>query len=74
MYTFRNFVLQREHKELLNSAVSLEIGAVGGYSIEIETKDPISYESFLYLGRTAEVDRDHDFKILEELLNERATC
>lgn len=68
MYTFKNFVLQREHKELLNSAVSLEIGAVGGYSIEIVTDDPISYESFLYQGRTAESDRDHDFKILEELM------
>jgi len=69
MYNFKNVVLQRELKDLLTSAVNLERGELGGYSIEIETKDPISHESFLYQGRTAEIDRDHDFKILEELLN-----
>lgn len=67
MYNFKNAVLQREHKGLLSGAVNVEKGGLGGYSIEIETKDPISYESFLYQGRTAESDRDHDFKILENL-------
>lgn len=68
MYNFKNAVLQREHKDLLATAVNVERGKLGGHSIEIETKDPISYESFLYQGRTAEMDRDHDLKILEELL------
>jgi hypothetical protein len=67
MNSFRNAVLQRELKDLLTSAVNVERGELGGYSIEIETKDPISHESFLYQGRTAEIDRDHDFRILEEL-------
>lgn len=67
MYNFKNAVLQRELKDLLSSAVNLERGGLGGYSIEIETKDPISHESFLYQGRTAEMDRDHDIKILEQL-------
>jgi len=68
MYTFKNVVLQREHKELLDSMVDLDKGTLGGHSIEIVTDDPISYESFLYQGRTAESDRDHDFRILEELM------
>ena len=68
MYNFKNVVLQREHKELLNETVDLRKGTLGGHSIEIETRDPISYESFLYQGRTAETDRDHDFKILEDLM------
>jgi hypothetical protein len=68
MYNFKNTVLQRELKMLLSSMVNVERGGLGGHSIEIETSDPISYESFLYQGRTAEMDRDHDLKILEELL------
>lgn len=68
MYNFKNTVLQREHKMLLSSMVNVERGELGGYSIEIETSDPISYESFLYQGRTAEMDRENDLKILEELL------
>lgn len=68
MYNFKNAVLQREHTGLLAAAVNVERGELGGYSIEIETKDPTSYESFLYKGRTAEMDRDHDIRILEELL------
>jgi hypothetical protein len=67
MYNFKNTVLQRELKMLLSSMVNVERGGLGGHSIEIETKDPISHESFLYQGRTAEMDRDHDLKILEEL-------
>lgn len=68
MYKFKNAVLEREHMGLLANLVNLERGKLGGHSIEIETKDPISYESFLYQGRTAETDRDHDLRILEELL------
>ena len=68
MYSFKNVVLQREHKKLLNNTMDLKKGTLGGHSIEIETRDPTSYESFLYLGRTAEMDRDHDFKIFEELM------
>ena len=67
MYNFKNTVLQREHKMLLSSMLNVERGELGGYSIEIETKDPTSYESFLYKGRTAEMDREHDIRILEEL-------
>lgn len=67
MYNFKNAVLQREHKGLLSGAIKFEKGEIGGLSIEIETKDPTSYESYLYKGRTAESDRDHDFKILENL-------
>jgi hypothetical protein len=70
MYNFKNVVLKRECGELLSSAVNVERGKLGGYSIEIETNDPISYESFLYQGRTAETDRDHDLRILEELMKE----
>jgi hypothetical protein len=68
MYKFKNIVLQRELKELFSSMVNVERGGLGGFSIEVETSDPVSYESFLYQGRTAEMDRDHDLKILEELL------
>jgi hypothetical protein len=74
MNSFRNVVLQRECKELLLNAINVERGVVGGCSIEIEIKEPLSYDSFLYQGKNAEIDREHDFKILEQLLNERTTC
>ena len=67
MYNFKNVALKREYKGLLSEAIKIERGEIGGVSIEIETKDPTSYDSFLYQGRTAESDRDHDFKILENL-------
>jgi hypothetical protein len=73
MYTFKNLVLQREYKELLSDAISLERGGVGGYSIEIETLDPKSFDSFVYNGGTAEKDREHDFLILEKIFNEKTT-
>ena len=68
MYNFKNVVLQRECKELLLNAINVERGVVGGCSIEVEIKEPLSYESFLYQGKNAEIDREHDFKILEELM------
>jgi len=68
MYSFKNVVLDREHKVLISTAVNLERGNLGGYSIEIETNNPIAYESYLYKGRSAEDDREHDFKLLEDLL------
>jgi hypothetical protein len=73
MYTFKNLVLQREYKELLSNTISLERGGVGGYSIEIETLDPKSIDSFIYHGKTAEKDREHDFLILEKIFNEKTT-
>lgn len=71
MYTFRNLVLQREYKELISNAISLERGGVGGHSIEVETDDPKSFDSFVYNGGTAEKDREHDFLILEKLFKEK---
>ncbi len=67
MNGFKNVVLNRECKNLVSTAINVEKGNVGGYSIEIETDNPIAYDSYLYQGRTAESDRDQDFKILEEM-------
>jgi len=73
MNNFRNVVLQREYVELLRNATNVERGKLGGYSIEIETNEPKSYDSFIYNGRTAEIDREHDFGILNKLFLEKTT-
>jgi len=74
MNNFKNVVLKREVNDLLIKSININKGEIGGCSIEIEIKEPLSYDSFLYQGKNAESDRNHDFQILEELLNERATC
>ena len=68
MDIFKNFVLRREVNKILNSIKTLECGHVGGYSIEITTDDSISFDSYLYQGKSAESDRNHDFEILREML------
>ena len=68
MDIFKNFVLRREVNKILNSIKTLECGHVGGYSIEITTDDSISFDSYLYQGKSAESDRNHDFEILQEML------
>jgi hypothetical protein len=68
MNTFKNFVLKREINNIIESIDSLEFGEVGGCSIEIVTNTPLSFESYLYQGKTAESDRNHDFEILREML------
>ena len=68
MDKFKNLVLQREYKEIADNYVSIHKGDVGGNSIEIETDDPKSYDSYVYNGKTAEVDRDHDYNLLLEFL------
>jgi hypothetical protein len=67
MNVFKNVVLQREYKSLVGLSINLEIGKLGGFSIEVETNNPIAYESYLYQGRLAESDRDQDFKMLKEM-------
>lgn len=67
MNGFKNVVLNRECKKLIEVAINVEKGDVGGCSIEIETDNPIAYDSYLYQGRTAESDRDKDFEILKEM-------
>jgi hypothetical protein len=69
MYNFKNVALHREHKDLLSCTVNVEKGTLGGYSIEIETKNPEAYETYLYKGKTAKEDRDSDFKNFQEMLN-----
>jgi hypothetical protein len=64
MIKFKNLVLQREYKEMVQNHTSIHKGEVGGNSIEIETDDPKSFESYIYNGKTSEVDRDHDFNLL----------
>lgn len=68
MNSFKNVVLQKEYKDLIGTAINLERGTLGGCSIEIETDNPTAYESYLYKGKSAENDREHDFKLLESLL------
>lgn len=68
MDIFKNFVLRREVNKILDSIKTLECGHVGGYSIEITTDDSISFDSYLYQGKSAESDRNHDFEILREML------
>ncbi len=67
MNTFKNFVLKREVNNLISNIQSLECGEVGGFSIEIITDDPKSFESYIYQGKTAKLDRDHDFEVLKEM-------
>ena len=68
MYTFKNFVLKRDINNLMGNITELECGEVGGLSIEIITDDPKSFESYLYQGKSAESDRDHDLQILKTML------
>lgn len=68
MYTFKNLALKREANNLINNIESLEIGDIGGLSIEIITDDPTSFESYIYQGKNAESDRDHDFEVLKKML------
>ncbi len=74
MVKFKNVALQREYQDLVFNLQKLERGSIGGCSIEIEINEPLSYDSFIYIGKTANEDREHDFLILETLLKERATC
>lgn len=67
MNTFKNIVLKREINNLIGKILTLEFGEIGGHSIEIATNEPTSFESYLYHGKTAKLDRDHDFKILEKM-------
>lgn len=67
MNSFKNVVLQKEHKDVMVAAINLGKGDVGGCSIEIETDNPIAFESYLYKGKTAESDRNHDFEILKKM-------
>lgn len=73
MIKFSNAVLQREYQDLILNLQKLEKGSIGGYSIEIEIGEPLSYDSFIYNGKTAKEDMENDFLILEQLLNERTT-
>lgn len=68
MNKFRNFALQRYHKDLLKNLVDLNKGEVGGYSIEIETREPTSFDSYVYNGKFAKNDREFDFNLLKRLL------
>jgi hypothetical protein len=68
MNIFKNVVLQREYKSLVGLSINLEKGELGGFSIEVETNNPIAYESYLYQGRTAEADRESDYQMLKEML------
>jgi len=70
MNKFRNVVLLREYKDLLSIILNIEPGYLGGYSLDIEIKDSICNENFIYQGKNAEADRDHDFNLLVELLKE----
>lgn len=70
MIKFKNLVLQREYKEMSENHTSICKGEVGGSSIEIETDDPKSFESYVYNGKTAEMDRDHDFNLLMNYVKE----
>jgi hypothetical protein len=73
MYAFKNIVLQREHLKLIPNIIRLERGDVGGCSIEVEIDEPKSFDSYLYLGKSAMEDREHDLKLLMKLFNEKTT-
>lgn len=73
MYDFRNSALRRDYRELLANAINLERGNVGTCSIEVETDDPKSFESYVYNGSDATKDREHDYLILEKLFKEKTT-
>ena len=68
MNGFKNVVLQREYKGLINNCVNIELGDVGGLSIEVETSNPVSFESYLYNGKTAESDIEHDYQLFKNLV------
>lgn len=73
MNNFKNYVLRREVNKILDNIKTLERGHIGGYSIEITNMDDTSYDSYLYQGKTAEQDREHDFEILNKLFLEKTT-
>ena len=68
MSTFKNVALKRSINNLIENVDSLEFGDIGGCSIEIVTNSPISFESYLYQGKNAESERNHDFILLKTML------
>ena len=54
-----NMLLSIRHR-----VINICVGSIGGFSIEIETSEPISFESYLY---TNQKDRDKDFIELKKL-------
>lgn len=64
----KNLALKKVAKELAGNPTNtteIKKGTIGGISIEVETKEPLSFDSFLYKTEEA---RDHDLEKLNELL------
>jgi len=59
----KNTSLKNEIKRLIANGANItkvEKGAIGGVSIEIEYKEPLSYDSFVYYENVANRDADFD--------------
>ena len=62
---FNNKEVKAMASEIVEKGIEFKKGTVGGYSIEIEEKDPESHTSFIYYDN--EQKRDSDFDLLTEL-------
>lgn len=67
---FKNIILNKDYRELLKEIVGVNRGVVGGFSLEVETENPQSFSSYLYLGKNGETDLAHDFELLNKMLDD----
>ena len=59
---FNNKEVKAMSSEIVDKGIDFKKGTVGGYSIEIEERDPESHTSFIYYDD--EKKRDNDFDLL----------
>jgi hypothetical protein len=66
-----NHVLKSDIKNLKLNLENIVVskGTISGHSIEVEDKETNSQSSYIYYGR--KMDRDKDFDLLMDLLNEK---
>jgi hypothetical protein len=62
-----NKSLKKNLKSIIENGNSIELGVCSGNSIEL-IDNPMTYTSYVYYDRKEE--RDNDFKIVSELLNQ----
>ena len=62
---FNNKEVKTMASEIVEKGIEFKKGTVGGYSIEIEERDPESHTSFIYYDD--EKKRDSDFDLLSQL-------
>lgn len=69
---FHNTSLRKDYVNVLNdkkNIVSVKIGTLSGYSIEIQLLNPIASSSYTYYANKEK--RDQDFELLNKILKKK---